>query len=301
MFINDVDVVLPTYNRAKVFDLVIESYFRDPAVRQIILVDDCSSVQNSAQYVKTAARYPGRVTYIRNSARLGQQRCRTVGLAKVRTSLMMFGEDDVWLGSNYVTSLRNRIVFNGIDIIAGRLVDAHIGTDLTEEILARCDKPQNTEVVFDVKRLSSNYSVRIPDVINAPYLHTIAAINMRVFDKISFDVRYGGNAHREETDFYMTAVSMGFKVKFTSEVTAFHIRGPLSGMGGHRDAGINYLYTEFWIFLNTFRLLRKHWKMLHDKFGFRGFALYYMLTSFAPARLKNSFRKIRRRNRAWGK
>ncbi len=296
---NDVDVVLPTYNRAKIFDLVIESYFRDAAVRKIILIDDCSSVQNSNEYIKTAARYHDRVTYIRNSVRLGQQRCRALGLTKVSTSLMMFGEDDVWLGSDYVTRLRNHIVFDGIDIIAGRLVDAQIGTDISEEILAICDKPQPTEVVFNVKHLSSNYSARIPEIIDAPYLHTIAAINMQVFEKVAFDVRYGGNAHREETDFYMTAVTLGFKVKFSSEVTAYHIRGPLSGIGGHRGGGVNYLRTEFWVFRNTFRLVRKHWKLLHEKYGFRGGVLFYILTGFTPVRVKNAFRKLQRQNRAW--
>jgi GT2 family glycosyltransferase len=98
-------------------------------------------------------------------------------------------------------------------------------------------------------------------------LHSVALVRRSLFERISFDPWYTGNAYREETDFFLTANEMGYKVWFSPDVVCYHLRGPISASGGQR---INRLAVEYYNILNTYHMVKKHWPYLTQEHGFRG-------------------------------
>lgn len=263
-----VTIVIPTYDRIKALEAVWPSYLRHPDVARIVVVDDGSTDGTHTKVAAWARATPIPVDVIRHSERRGQPASRRAGIAATTTEWILFGEDDVWLGDGYCSTLLREAGELGASIIAGRIVTALVPGDFSEEALV--DLPTDTrdyESVFDIDSMEADYSARVPKPMPAPYLHSIALIDRSLFDRVSFDTWYAGNAWREETDFYLAANASGAKVYFTPNAVCYHLRGPICASGGQR---INRLRFEYLAWRNTRYLVSKHWQYLKHVHGLRG-------------------------------
>jgi len=268
-----ITILIPTYNRARALQAVWPSYLQDGNVKQIIIVND-GSTDNTHSLVQELQRAsPLPVELIEHSQKRGQQQSRQIAIAAADTEWVLFGEDDVYLGEGYIGTLLEQAQQLNADIIAGRLVTALVPDKFSLDCLR--DVPSGaTDSIFDFTCFEADFAARTSQPIPAPFLHTIALIRRSIFDKIAFDPWYRGNAHREETDFYLMANVKGFCVFFTPGAVCFHLRGPISASGGQR---INRIAVEYWHFVNTRHMLEKNWPYLQRRYGFKGSVTTWML------------------------
>ncbi|HEX2723517.1 MAG TPA: glycosyltransferase [Gemmatimonadaceae bacterium] len=273
-----VTILIPTYNRIRALETVWPSYLGHPDVARIIVIDD-GSTDGTAERVKelsTQTRVP--VEVLRHATQLGQPAARMSGIAAATTEWVMFGEDDVWLASDYCSTLLREANELGASVIAGRIVTALVPGEFDESCLIDPPSPvRDVFEVFDLDSMDARFSERTPGPVRAPFIHSIALIRRDIFSAVGFDVWYSGNSWREETDFYLAANSAGKKIYFTPSTVCFHLRGPISAVGGQR---VNRVWFEYLAWRNTRYLARKHWSYLQREHGLRGTATGWTLRYF---------------------
>ena len=278
-----ITVLIPTFNRIRALEAVWPSYFGDPKVARVIVIDD-GSTDGTSQWVKEwgrATTIP--VEVIRHATQRGQPAARQTGIAAARTEWVLFGEDDVWLSDGYCSTLLREANDLGASIIAGRLVTARVPGEFSRDLLVDPPSPiRDSSSVFDLGSMDADFSSRTAGPVPAPYLHSIALIKREVFDDASFDTWYEGNSWREETDFYLAANSRGARAFFSPDTVCFHIRGPICASGGQR---INRLVFEYHAWRNTRHLVSKHWSYLRRAHGLRGPVLLWMVRYYARRQL----------------
>jgi len=278
-----ITILIPTYNRVRALEAVWPSYFGDPRVARIIVIDDGSTdgtTERVTEWGRTAA-IP--VEVIRHSTQRGQPAARQTGIAAANTDWVLFGEDDVWLSAGYCSTLLREAETVGASIIAGRLVTARVPGEFSRDLLVDPPSPiRDSSTVFDLNSMDADFSSRTAGPVPAPYLHSIALIKREVFDAASFDTWYEGNSWREETDFYLAANERGAKAFFSPDTVCFHLRGPICASGGQR---INRLVFEYHAWRNTRHLVSKHWDYLRNTYGLRGPVLLWMIRYYLRRQL----------------
>jgi glycosyltransferase involved in cell wall biosynthesis len=274
-----ITVLIPTYNRIRALEAVWPSYFADPAVARVIVIDDGSTDGTTVRIRERGRSATIPFEVIRHEAQRGQPASRQTGIAAAGTEWILFGEDDVWLSDGYCSTLLREAKDLGASIIAGRLVTARVPGEFSRGLLVDPGSPiRDSSSVFDLGSMDADFSSRTAGPVPAPFVHSIALIKREVFDASSFDTWYAGNSWREETDFYLAANARGAKVFFTPDTVCFHLRGPICASGGHR---INRLVFEYHAWKNTRHLVSKHWSYLRNAYGLRGPVFLWMVRYYA--------------------
>ena len=188
-------------------------------------------------------------------------------IAAATAPWVLFGEDDVWLTTDYCSTLLREAAAHDAVAVAGRLVTARVPGRFDPEQLIDDQPAAHVDTVVDMNLIDADFAARTRTSIPVPFLHTIALIRRDVFERVQFDTGYGGNGWREETDFYLGLNAEGMKVVFTPHCVCYHLRGPISAHGGQR---IPRWKVEYHAWRNTARLVRKHWPMLTERYGLKG-------------------------------
>jgi GT2 family glycosyltransferase len=270
-----ITIIIPTYNRVRALDAVWPSYLNHPDVARIVVVDDGSS-DGTADRVRELARASRvSVELVRHDTQQGQPASRMAGIARADTEWVLFGEDDVWLGADYCGTLLREARALDASIIAGRIVTALVPGSFNETCLVDPPSPvRKFDEVFDFGSMDARFAERTSGPQPAPFLHSIALIRRDTFDRVAFDAWYAGNSWREETDFYLAASAAGARIFFTPSTVCFHLRGPISAVGGQR---VNRLWFEYLAWRNTRHLVRKHWPWLKSAHGLEGSSTAWMI------------------------
>lgn len=278
-----ITLLIPTYNRVKALEAVWPSYFGHADVARIIVIDDGSTDGTKDRIEELATVAPIPVDVIRHDEKRGQPASRLSGIAASDTEWVLFGEDDVWLDSNYCSVLLSEARELGASMIAGRIVVGRVPGDFSPDLLSDPVKPVRADdEVFQLADMDADFSARTHAPIRAPFLHSIALIKRAIFNDVLFDTWYSGNSWREETDFYFAAGSNGAAAFFSPSAVCYHLRGPISASGGQR---INRLQVEVLAWRNTRYLVSKHWQYLKDAHGFRGTPTTWMVRYYARRQL----------------
>ena len=88
----DVTVVIPSYNRARILPKTIPTYIQ-PEVKELIIIDDCSS-DNTMQVVKKLQKKYPIIKYFRNEVNSKQTFSKNVGIKNASCDYIYFGDDD---------------------------------------------------------------------------------------------------------------------------------------------------------------------------------------------------------------
>ena len=266
-----ITILIPTFNRVRALEAVWPSYLVHPDVARIVVIDDGSTDGTSERVRELAENSPVPVDVIRHDSQKGQPASRMAGIAAAKTEWVLFGEDDVWLSADYCSTLLREARELGASIIAGRIVTARVPAEFDESCLVDPPSPmRDASEVFDLESMDARFGERVKSPVPAPYIHSIALIERAVFSKVAFDTWYAGNSWREETDFYLAANAAGAKAYFTGSTVCYHLRGPISAIGGQR---VNRLWFEYLAWRNTRYLVTKHWPYLKEVYGLRGTAM----------------------------
>ncbi|MEO5588797.1 MAG: glycosyltransferase [Gemmatimonadaceae bacterium] len=270
-----ITILIPTFNRARALEAVLPSYLGHPDVRRIVVIDDGSTDGTSEMVHGWAEAINTPVDVIRHETQQGQPASRMAGVAAANTEWVLFGEDDVWLADDYCATLLREARSLKASIIAGRIVTALVPGEFDETCLV--DPPSaigSAGDVFDLGAMDANFGARTAAPVRAPYIHSIALIRRSIFSAVKFDSWYAGNSWREETDFYLSASTAGEAIYFSPSTVCYHLRGPISAVGGQR---VNRLWFEYLAWRNTRYLVRKHWPYLTSAHGLSGTATGWTL------------------------
>jgi len=261
----NVTILIPTFNRSRALQAVWPSYFTSRHVKEVIVVSD-GSTDDTEDVVRVLAKNSSiLVTLIVHPKQLGAPAARQTAVRAATTEWVLFGEDDVWLDQDYVETLLRQSALLECDAIAGRLLTALVPAEFDHSALTD-SRSKLQEPFYDMQNLSCHFESCPPSPLQVPHLHVIALIRRQLFSIVNFDTWFRGNAFREETDFFISLNELGYKVYFTPDTRCFHLRGPICVSGGQRR---NRLIVEYWHFINTWHLVRKHWDYLSKVHNFR--------------------------------
>jgi len=286
-----ITIVIPTYNRSAALATVLPTYDGHPTVESLVVVDDGSTdgTQTVVEGFASTSSTPVRV--VQHRVRRGVQAARMSGAAATRTEWILFGEDDVWLSRDYCQVLYEDALTLHADAIAGRLVTS-TGVYQVPPEGEPARSESSTPRLFDVPVFIGRFHLEPREPVGAPYLHAIALIRTSLVKRVGFDPSYGGNAFREEIDFYLGARSRGFSLVFTPRTLCGHLRNSLASTGGHRGTGASYLRAELWGIVNTYRMLRKHKTFLRREHGLLLPPLAHLLLRYCPHRVAYGVKRM---------
>lgn len=259
-----IDVIMPTYNRLESLKRVVSSYMTQPELGLFIIVDDFSTENIQAWADELVRQYPGKIVYHRMNEKSTLPHIRNVGVTYAIGDYVFMGEDDVLLPKDHFKILLEKLHQYGADIIAGRRIYLREGqTPKQAEAIADTDRgPLFVRIPFEA------YMERLVEKAQpVPYLHSNSLMKRSIFDTIQYDPWYGGNAFREESDFYLRVHDAGFKLWLIPDTLSYHLKNTqVNKSGGSRKKRFVY---EYQVWKNTIHMFWKNRNILRKEFGVR--------------------------------
>jgi len=253
-------IVIPTYRRGPFLARVLPSYL-DTGALEVVVVDDGSGDEDRP-FLAAISDQPG-VRLIRQR-HLGLPTARNTGVDESKGEWVVFGEDDAWFTPEYPTTLIDHAIGARAFIASGSapLIDQDMLSgprgELEELIRSKpmTDRPAEAflGLPWPVDPLPSG------DVVT-PLLTAGAAINRAVFDSVRFDPAFGGNAFREESDFFFSCLEAGIRMIRCPHAKCGHMKGHSRAIrGGAWD--MSRATYALQMARNNWQLLRKHEALL---------------------------------------
>lgn len=252
---------------------VLASYLYQEHVEEVIIVDDCSQ-DDTAQVVEAIAQSNPLLKYVRNDVNSGQAFSKNRGASIAKCEYVLFGEDDLIFSNKYARELLERIEeSSSASIIAGRLIYLK-----SENIPPLSDIPYDKSSYCSPYTLKANFNFYSAGCIEVPFVHACALVKKEVFEKVRFDETYDGNAAREETDFYLSALEKGFKSYYCAEAVCYHLPKTFEKTGSWKHGLFAYQISSI---KNHNRFIDKHYEFLKKQGIFKSpktaFKLFHMV------------------------
>ncbi|MDD4523660.1 MAG: glycosyltransferase family 2 protein [Methanosarcina sp.] len=261
-----VSIILPTYNRASVLGVCIESVLNQSYTNWELLISDDCSTDNTGNVIKNYMILDSRINGTTHEHNLGLPRNRNTALSIAKGQLVFFIEDDLVLHQNCLEKLVS--TYNSFDthniVIVPRLIE---NTNPDKEAVRR-------NVPFYVNRLTgevfNNYGQDSGSVLEAEIGHACCLYPRDQLQAIGGyeEKAYKGTYCREESDLNMRLINRGFKFYFQPAAVADHNR---VSTGGCRLSGR---------LRQTYYYARNHIAFLLRNFGIKSI---YMIPCFLIA------------------
>ncbi len=240
--------LLPTYNRAAALRRNLAHYLALDGLLELIVVDDGSGDETEQVL---AGVDDDRLRLIRHATNQGSPAARASAIGAARSDWVLMLDDDCQVPPVYGAVLLRVAQDCGADIISAPWV--HAASDEVEsEVAYRRSHP---ETRFG---LTANPGSFPPHEIETPFLPPLVLGRRAVFETLGYRRRYRGNAWREETDFFISAVRRGFRCVLTPRTYSYQSQ---QFSGGQRRNRIAY---EFWCFYNNWLFLQSHGDFLQS-------------------------------------
>ncbi|RXA19352.1 glycosyltransferase family 2 protein [Methanosarcina sp. MSH10X1] len=227
-----VSIILPTYNRAAILGVCIESVLNQSYTNWELLISDDCSTDNTVEVIKHYVSRDIRITGVTHEQNLGLPRNRNTALSAAKGKLVFFIEDDLVLHKDCLEKLVS--TYNSFDthniVIVPRLIE---NTEPDQEAVRR-------NVPFYVNRLTgeifNNYGQDSGSVLEVDIGHACCLYPRDKLQAIGGyeEEAYKGTYCREESDLNMRLINRGFKFYFQPAAVADHNR---VGTGGCRLSG----------------------------------------------------------------
>jgi glycosyltransferase involved in cell wall biosynthesis len=255
---------------------VIDSYLCQKHLGKIIFVDDCSS-DNTTEYVaELSQQYPDKIHYQRMSEKSTLPNIRNIGVSLATSEYIFMGEDDVLLPEDHFEILLEQLKSRKADIIGGRRI--YMWADQTFES-AKAFADLDTEPVFVRVPFEAYFERPIEHAQQVNRLHSNVLMKRSIFEHVQYDPLYGGNAFREETDFFLRVYDAGYSLWFIPDTLSYHLKNTdVNQTGGSRKKPWVY---EWQVWKNTWRLFMKNKDIFTKKLGVRNIYGYAVLCLMA--------------------
>jgi glycosyltransferase involved in cell wall biosynthesis len=234
--------ILPTFNRVEALKENIDCFLALERLGELVVVDDCSTDETSSFLMNLD---DARLIVVRHPENRGSPTARATGVAASNCPWILMLEDDCRVPTDYAVVLMDVARTYRADVVGAPWVHAPEGN--VESVVA-----ERRAAAVPSFNLATGAGCFPSGVIQTPFMPALALISREVFSKVSYDSEYRGNAWREETSFFISAVEQGFRSVITPDTYSYQIK---QWTGGQRR---NPLAYEFWVMTNNWRFLRKH-------------------------------------------
>lgn len=264
-----VDVIMPTYNRLASLRKTIDSYMTQPELGLFIIVDDCSTDATPEWAEELARQYPGKIVYHRMAEKSTLPNIRNVGVSLAQNEYIFMGEDDVILPKDHFMILTSKMESLKADIVAGRRIYIREG-ETQEEAITIANKDHGP--IFIRVPFEGYFERFVDHDQKVPFIHSNSLMKRSLFQRVQYDPWYGGNAFREELDFYLRATDAGFSIWLVTDTLSFHMKNTSTNtQGGSRRK--RWVY-EYQVWRNTIRCFWKNRRIFRKEFGVRHIIIY---------------------------
>lgn len=284
----NIDVVIPTYKRAKVLAERLPSYWTQKETRKIFIIDSGKNLETEGVIRSLEKQSPVPIFYYRFPEHEVQQVCKNFGVSQSEAAYIFIGEDDLELPDDHFKILLETLKRNNVDIVGGRRVYIKDG-ETQDKALNNSSKDGK---IFYRIPFEAYFEQVFEGELEVPYLHSNVLVKREVFDSVKYDSRYKGNAFREELDFYLGCIRVGKKMLATSHTSCFHLKSPRKKGSGSQTARLKY---ELYVWINTIKCFWKNRDIFKQKFNFKVPMCYAVIGLFA--RYTNGlWRRIKKRH-----
>lgn len=266
---DSVSVIIPTRNRCSILLQVLPSYMNQPGLKELIVIDDCSSDQTQKAIEKFISTQK-KIRYFRNVSHLGSTKSRNIGVNLARGEYIFFGEDDLRLKKGHFSVLISHLKRNKADIISARRINIWPEENEEDSILRTS---QLETSCIDRKMITTKNWALLSNDQSTILVDASMLVKREVFRKILFDENYKGNYWREESDFQVSCVTAGYKLIHCPHISCFHIV-PTKNYGGCHSQ--NILLYEYWVLKNNYYFISKHWEELKKICLFKKKSVYFL-------------------------
>jgi GT2 family glycosyltransferase len=259
-------VVIPTFDRPTILKTVLGKIVNFENIDKIILAADASSMEMMRLYEKILSNYPGKVVFSLNLGRRGSTEARNAALemsAKyiggVKYVLLL--DDDFLLPDSLVIQklIHDLKVFPDAGAVGGKVINLrkrYVDPDFGIHVPSQLTECLTRLTGFLFGGTSSNLFYR---KFTSPFLLMRASL----LGKIRFDKNYEGTGYREESDFQMQILKLGFKIISDPKAFAYHLAPDTGGVRSQRDMRIRMYWksrnhTYFIVKWNS-NLLKRLW------------------------------------------
>jgi glycosyltransferase involved in cell wall biosynthesis len=258
----DVSVIIPSFNRAHLLELIIPSYVQD-CVLEIIVVDD-GSTDSTVEVLNYLARKYSILKYIINDKNMKQMYSKNIGAAAAKGTYLYFGDDDSFVTEGALNLLRLFIENNKRCIVAARALYMKPDESSEQCLLSNCVIARNASDLVNPYTFEHHF-YKISD---AP-IEVLSCQACIMIDKCSFlDIRFYegfiGSCQREETDFMLRARAAGMKIYYYSSACQINLPRILAS-GGSWSSPIK---REFSLFVNHSLFLFRNWSQIINDYGY---------------------------------
>jgi glycosyltransferase involved in cell wall biosynthesis len=271
-----VDVIIPTFNRAALLETTIPSYLQTD-VRNIYLIDDCSTDETSIVAAKLCSIYP-QIIYRKLSTKGRQMGAKNMGLNLCSAQYVYFGDDDSILIPQSIKSLLIDVKKNTNSIIAARHI--YMGNnEVLEEIICNHKRYANCEFdIFNPKNMKLDLSYIVPKEFNIPFCQACFLVDGDVARSFRFNEKYIGTCFREETDFIICLRKSGLDLIVCNEALQINLPRSFSSNGG--TSSVPFIFRHFSELINEFRFFWMHGDYLKKYVNFSCSPMLRMIKFF---------------------
>jgi len=237
-----ISIIIPTYNRPEMIAGTLKRISQlTHASFEVIVVDQSEQPLDSQHWASNP-----RIRYFHTQTR-GLPRARNFGLAQARGAIVLFCDDDVIPGQQWLDAQEKNYSDPAVGAVAGRVIEhpgeahyAHVGT--MNRITGRQVDNFNSDMPADIDHgMGCNLSFRA---------ETPRTPN-------GFDTRFGGTAFLEETDACLRLKSLGYSIRFEPAANVIHLK---ADNGGCRPRSARHWY--YWYGHNYSLLFFKNFKRI---------------------------------------
>jgi glycosyltransferase involved in cell wall biosynthesis len=239
-----ISLVVPSHNRADALRTNLPDMLRLEGLLEIIVVIERHTSDESPQVVEELG--DERLRLIRNPGPPGLSASRNAGVADSSGAWILFGEDDCRFPPDYAVVLKREAFAHDAQIAGAPWIHVDAGVDA----LARLAELRGSAPAEP--RIDAHGGVPATTV-ETPFIPAPALIRRDVFDNVSFDEGYTGNAYRQETAFFVQAVRSGYRCILTPFTASYQQQQ--WDEGGARSAPLAY---ELSTLRNNWRFMRLH-------------------------------------------
>ncbi|HAR49793.1 MAG TPA: hypothetical protein DCR81_06765 [Smithella sp.] len=213
-----ISIIIPTFNRGYTLSQVLDSYYGQKFVQELIIVDDGSSDKTATVVDEFSRKYPLiKTLYLKNEKRMGAPYSRRRGLLSAKAEFVLFGDDDDFLEENYTEVCLEKLKSLKADIVSGRHFFRKPGESVASAI-ARFQTGENDGPVFDFRFFHINIDARFQGDVELPFTHAIFLARKDLLLSNDIDTFYNrGNGYREESDVQAKIYSRGGKIIMTND------------------------------------------------------------------------------------
>jgi len=274
-----ISVIIPTRERGKLLIDTIDALLKNDYTNfEIIAVDQTK--RPAPEVIDYFKKNLGKVRHIWIEKE-GLPNARNVGISHARGDVLLFLDDDIIPGKRLLSSHARWYRDETIDGLGGKIIRPERPPRRMIKNPRRIAK-----IRFGGLILSDNLDADISadvDYVGGGNM----SFRREVFDTVgTFDIRYGGHSHLEETDFSVRAKKHGFHLRFEPKASLVHLAEP---SGGCRPKSEKEWF--FWYGHNLCLFYKKNF----PSFFFPGYLLFIFIKLLFSAARRWNVRVL-----AWG-